>query len=83
MLYQKRHLTNNWRNDPYLIILSADGQQGLWSVASQASIAGLPYVMWCEPDMDNQATAVCLAPTPSARSIVGGLPLFGREQAVA
>jgi hypothetical protein len=83
MLYQKRHLTNHWRNDPYLIILSASGQQGLWSVASQASIHGLPYVMWTEPDMDNEATAVCLAPAQDARSIVGHLPLFGREKSVA
>lgn len=67
------------RESQFLVVVSVPDERELLALALRASDSGLPHHLWCEPDMDGQATAVALAPGPVAKRLCANLPLAGRE----
>jgi peptidyl-tRNA hydrolase len=73
-------LTNEWlRDSQFLIVVSVPDEHALKALSDEASDRGIPQYLWHEPDLDDQATAVALAPGLDSRRLCANLPLAGRE----
>lgn len=67
----------------YLIIVSVPDENALAALAVHASILTTLTATVREPDINDEITAVALAPTPAARRLCSQLPLALRDHAVA
>jgi hypothetical protein len=72
-----------YKNSTYLVLLSVPDEDALLdlldSICPQTG-AGLVYSYWCEPDMDNEHTAVAIAPSAEASRLLSNLPLTLRQK---
>lgn len=59
-----------------IVVLEARDEDHLCEVANKADYWGVPWSMFREPDLLNQATCLVLAPGPVARKLTAGLPLL-------
>lgn len=66
------------RDSQFLVIVTVPDEVALIGVASRAIARGIGVTTWHEPDLDDQATAVALAPGFAARRLCSNLPLLGR-----
>ena len=72
-------LTARWvRDSNYLILLAVPDEQALLRLTRRVEAAGVTFSLVREPDMADEATAVAVAPSRSAR-VFANLPLFGRD----
>ena len=72
-------ITNRWLTDSqYLIIVRVNSESDLKTIQKKADYIGLNSVMWSEPDLDNQATALALEPHALSRVLCANLPLAGK-----
>ena len=73
-------LTTKWlRDSQFLIVVSVPDQAALVALSTQAVERGIPQYLWREPDLDDQPTAIALAPGAESRRLCANLPLAGRE----
>lgn len=64
----------------YLVIVSVPDEGALLDLITAASQRGIPRTAVREPDLDNDATAVALAPGLEAARLCASLPLALREK---
>lgn len=75
-------LMATWHADSgYLILLAVPDEPALLEWADRVTGAGIGHALMREPDLDGQATALAVAPSPVG-SLFSSLPLLGREVAV-
>lgn len=66
----------------YLVLLGVQDEAELWHWAEKLFDQGNKLAMWREPDMDNELTAIAIAPSPVVERTVSPLPLLLREAAM-
>jgi peptidyl-tRNA hydrolase len=66
----------------YLVIVSVPNEDALLDLISEAARRGIERTAVREPDIDDEATAVALAPGDAARKLCANLPLALRESAM-
>lgn len=59
----------------FLVIVSVPDEDALLDLITEASRRGIIRTAVREPDLDNEATAVALAPGDAARKLCANLPL--------
>lgn len=79
----RREILERWLDDSsYLVIVSVPDEDTLWDLAEAAFKRNISRVNWTEPDLDNELTAIALAPGQAAQQLCANLPLALREAAV-
>lgn len=63
----------------YLVTLSVPDEQSLLKLAEQFSTKGEKFIMFREPNIDNQATAICLEQNEVVRKLCSNFPLALKE----
>ena len=79
-LFTQKHpeTTHQWLTDSqYIIIVGVPSEDHLLALTCKARNMGVPSVLWSEPDLDDELTAVAFAPTEEARRLCANLPLAG------
>lgn len=66
----------------FLVIVSVPDEDALLDLITEASRRGITRTAVREPDLDNEATAVALAPGDAARKLCANLPLAMKELAM-
>ena len=70
----------NWhKTSNYLAILTVSDENALIDLIVKASLRGIKYTVFREPDLNNQITAVALEPSLKSKKLTSSLPLFGKE----
>jgi peptidyl-tRNA hydrolase len=79
-LFAQKHpeVTAQWLTDSqFIIIVSVPSEDHLLALACKARNRNVPAVLWSEPDLDDELTAVAFAPVDEARRLCANLPLAG------
>lgn len=63
----------------YIVALHADNEEALTSLADKANLKGLSFVLFREPDLNNQATSIAFAPSEECKRFLSTLKLAGRN----
>lgn len=72
-------ITNSWLTDSqYLVIVSVPTSFHILELAEKADKLGIDHIVWREPDLGNQPTAIALAPIDASRILCANLPLMGK-----
>lgn len=78
--HQFPQISQNWNKlSNYLILLSVDNEDSLKHQIQKIIKFNLSHVVFKEPDMDNQITAVCIEPSEKSRKLFSHLPLTLKE----
>lgn len=65
----------SWLHDSnYLVVVSVPDEAALLALDKRAEQRGIPRTTVREPDLDDEMTAVTLAPVPEARRLCANLP---------
>ena len=76
--------TAEWlRDSNYLVIVQVPDEASLSGLIRRAVLAGVDHHTGVEPDIDDEMTAVALAPGDAARRLCASLPLAMREPAMS
>ena len=67
------------KSSNYLAILTVKDEQALIDLIVKASLRGIKYTVFREPDIDNQITAVALEACPDSKRLTSSCPLLGKE----
>ncbi len=67
----------------FLVIVSVPNEDALLDLISEAHRRGIAHVGVREPDINEEATAMCLAPGVLAQKLCASLPLALRDVAMA
>lgn len=59
----------------YLGLLSVPNEQALVDLIEQATVHDIPFSVFREPDVDNEITAIALAPGEKSKKLCSRLPL--------
>jgi len=59
----------------YLGLLSVSDEKELMSLIEQATAHEISFSIFREPDVDNEVTAIALAPGPKSKKLCSRLPL--------
>jgi peptidyl-tRNA hydrolase len=70
------------RDSQWLVLVTVPDEPALLRFCARAAAEMTDHVVWREPDLAGEATAVALSPGGSARKLCANLPLLGRELAV-
>jgi hypothetical protein len=62
-----------------LVVLSTSNELALRMLSVQAAASKIRGVIFCEPDIGNEATALCLEPCDETYRITSSLPLALKE----
>ena len=74
--FEHPEISINWfENSNYLGLLSVENEGELIALTEQAKELGISYSIFREPDIDNQITAIALAPGPKSKKLCSRLPL--------
>jgi hypothetical protein len=64
----------------YLGLLSVSDEQTLINLIEQAAAHDIRFSIFREPDIDNQITAIALAPGPKSKKLCNRLPLALKDR---
>lgn len=74
--YEHRPIAQSWQQESnFLIILSVPDEKALRKMGEIAENENLPVTWFTEPDMEDQLTAIAIAPSPKTVEITSTLPL--------
>jgi len=74
--FEHPDINKEWfENSNYLGFLSVQDERELHSLIEEANKKNIKLSIFKEPDIDNQITAIALAPSPDARRLCSRLPL--------
>ena len=72
-------VSTEWhKHSNYLAILTTKDEQSLTDLIVKASLRGIKYTVFREPDINNEITAVALEASNEAKKLCSNLPLFGK-----
>jgi peptidyl-tRNA hydrolase len=70
------HLTSAWmRTSDYICILGTDNEASLQKLIDKAKSLDIRHYVFIEPDLGNQATAVCFEPNEASKKLCSNLKL--------
>lgn len=64
-------------NSNYIAVLSVENENELKNVLQKAEIKNIKYSYFCEPDLNNQLTAVVLEPGNISKQLSRNIGLMG------
>ena len=67
------------KSSNYLAILTVKDEQALIDLIVKASLRGIKYTVFSEPDLNNQITAVALEASSASKKLCSSCPLLGKE----
>ena len=74
--HQYPQIAKDWnKNSKYLIILSVENEEKLKKYIRKFQNANLYHVVFKEPDIGNEITAICVQPSEKSRKLTAHLPL--------
>lgn len=74
--FEHPEISLNWfEKSNYLGLLSVANEGELIALIEQATEKGISLSVFREPDIDNQITAIALAPGPQSKKLCSRLPL--------
>ena len=74
--FEHPEISLNWfEKSNYLGLLSVANEEELIKLTQQAKELDISYSIFREPDIDNQITAIALAPGPKSKKLCSRLPL--------
>ena len=68
-----------YENSNYLAILSVKSESDLKELSEKVCSLGLTFSPFHEPDLNNELTAIAVAPSPAAKKLFSSLPLALKE----
>lgn len=69
-------IAKQWHKDSnYLVCLNAQNEYHIQNLMRRCEELKIPYTIFIEPDIDNELTAIAIAPTEKTNKITGALPL--------
>lgn len=78
--YEHHPIHQQWlKESNFLIILSVENESALRELGEEAERRHLPVSWFTEPDIDDQLTAIAIAPSPATVELCEDLPLALRE----
>lgn len=78
--YEHHPIHRQWLTESnFLIILSVENEEALSDLGERAEALNLPVSWFTEPDIDDQLTAIAIAPSPTTVELCADLPLALRE----
>lgn len=78
--HQHPQLAKEWNtNSNYLIILAVENEEKLKKYIQKFQKAKLCHVVFKEPDIGNEITALCVQPSEMSRKLTCHLPLDLKE----
>ncbi len=60
----------------YLALLTVSNEEALEHLTTKATIKGINFTIFREPDLDNSVTAVAFEPSEDSRRLLASLPLL-------
>jgi len=79
--FEHPEISLNWfEKSNYLGLLSVENEDELMKLIEQATEHGINHSIFREPDIDNQITAIALAPGPKTKKLCSRLPLALRSE---
>jgi len=76
--------TKTWMQDSnFIVLVTVPDEFSLLMLNDSALHRGLKTVVNYEPDVNDEATAIVIAPGDEARRLCSALPLLGREVAMS
>jgi peptidyl-tRNA hydrolase len=79
-VFEHPEYAEHWyKQSNYLGLLSVADEQELTKLIEQAAANDIHFSIFREPDIDNQITAVCLAPGPNSKKLCSKLRLALRN----
>jgi hypothetical protein len=66
------------QDSQWLVLVTVPDEAALLSLCARAAAEMQDHVVWREPDLAGQATAIALAPGGAARRMCGNFPLLGK-----
>lgn len=82
--YQHGPIFRAWYEDSQvLVLLAVPDEAALAALRDEAKALNLPVVSFHEPDMDDDLTAIAIAPSPKTSKLCAYLPLALREAEMA
>jgi hypothetical protein len=72
-------VSNLWYKDQYLAQLSVENEEELYSLISKLEKNHLRFVVFREPDIENQITAIAIEPSDKTRRLTSSMPLMLKE----
>lgn len=74
-------VTKDWNTQSnYLACLAAKDEASLFTLISKLEAKGIQHTVFREPDIDNQVTAVAIAPGETSRKLTSNYPLALRTE---
>lgn len=78
--FEHPEISLNWfEKSNYLGLLSVANEEELNKLIEQAVANGISHSVFREPDIDNEITAIALAPGPLSKKLCSRLPLALKE----
>lgn len=78
--YEHRPLAAQWlKESNFVVILSVEDESRLIDFGRSVEAHNIPVTWFTEPDIDDQITAIALAPSPRTVELCAELPLAMRE----
>lgn len=69
-------LAKEWNTiSNYLVCLAVKTEQDLEKLEKRCEAKGLRYLVFREPDVGNEITAICIEPSEQTQKIISNLPL--------
>jgi hypothetical protein len=68
-----------YKNSNYLGLLSVENEMELQRLIDKATALDIRFSVFREPDIDNQITAIALAPHPKSKKLCSNLRLALKE----
>ena len=79
--FEYPELSKDWyEQSNYLGLLSVTNEQELLQLIEQAATHSIHCSIFREPDIDNQITAIALAPGPKSKKLCSRLPLALKDK---
>jgi hypothetical protein len=63
----------------YLALLTVANEEELYKLIDKATIRGIKYTIFREPDINNEITAIAFEPCDASRRLTSGCPLLGKN----
>lgn len=80
--HEHKDLTDDWlTKSNYLVIVAVPDEDSLMDLITQANMRNITRLAVREPDLDNEITAVVLAPGSAAKKLCASFPLAIKELA--
>lgn len=74
-------MTGDWlRDSQFVVAVAVPDEDALIKMRIAADALEIENHLWHEPDLNNQATALALAPVPMSMKLCSSLPLAGKEK---